>query len=163
MHESKKSKWSRSAVSNSLRPYGLQPTRLLPPWDFPGKSTGVGYQGKTGITQILKWMEMFPCLWQGYREIYLLLWEYIRKQFQLIRKLGGFLQRSHPLRRSEEGLSYLVEEWKEGTPRRGNSMGKNTVLGRGMTIWSIKRGPLWRQWSSVVQGKDGNLGRSRTF
>ena len=27
---------------NSLQPYGLQPTRLLRPWDFPGKSTGVG-------------------------------------------------------------------------------------------------------------------------
>ena len=24
------------------RPHGLQPTRLLHPWDFPGKSTGVG-------------------------------------------------------------------------------------------------------------------------
>ena len=33
---------SRSVVSNSLRPYGLQPTRLLCPWDFPGKRTGVG-------------------------------------------------------------------------------------------------------------------------
>ena len=29
-------------VSNSSRPHGLQPTRLLCPWDFPGKSTGVG-------------------------------------------------------------------------------------------------------------------------
>ena len=29
-------------VSNSLRPHGLQPTRLLHPWDCPGKSTGVG-------------------------------------------------------------------------------------------------------------------------
>ena len=29
-------------VSNSSRPHGLQPTRLLRPWDFPGKSTGVG-------------------------------------------------------------------------------------------------------------------------
>ena len=26
----------------SLRPHGLQPTRLLHPWDFPGKSIGVG-------------------------------------------------------------------------------------------------------------------------
>ena len=26
----------------SLRPYGLQPTRLLCPWDSPDKSTGVG-------------------------------------------------------------------------------------------------------------------------
>ena len=35
-------KWSRSVVSDSLRHHGLQPTRLLHPWDFPGKSTGVG-------------------------------------------------------------------------------------------------------------------------
>ena len=33
---------SRSVVSNSLRPHGLMPTRLLCPWDFPGKNTGVG-------------------------------------------------------------------------------------------------------------------------
>ena len=26
----------------TLLPHGLQPTRLLRPWDFPGKSTGVG-------------------------------------------------------------------------------------------------------------------------
>ena len=35
-------KWSRSIVSDSSRPHGLQPTRLLCPWDSPGKSTGVG-------------------------------------------------------------------------------------------------------------------------
>ena len=29
-------------MSDSSRPHGLQPTRLLRPWDFPGKSTGVG-------------------------------------------------------------------------------------------------------------------------
>ena len=29
-------------MSDSSRPHGLQPTRLLCPWDFPGKSTGVG-------------------------------------------------------------------------------------------------------------------------
>ena len=42
MHESEKGKWSHSVVSNSSRPHGLQPTRLLHPWDFPGKSIGVG-------------------------------------------------------------------------------------------------------------------------
>ena len=36
-------KWSRSVVSDSSRPHRLQPTRLLCPWDFPGKSTGVGH------------------------------------------------------------------------------------------------------------------------
>ena len=42
MHESEKWKGSRSVVSDSSWPYGLQPTRLLRPWDFPGKNTGVG-------------------------------------------------------------------------------------------------------------------------
>ena len=42
MHASEKWKWSRSVVSDSLQPHGLQPTRLLHPWDFPGKRTGVG-------------------------------------------------------------------------------------------------------------------------
>ena len=40
IHESEKCKWSRSVVSNPLRPHGLQPARLFRPWDFPGKSTG---------------------------------------------------------------------------------------------------------------------------
>ena len=31
-------------VSDSWRPHGLQPARLLCPWDSPGKSTGVGCQ-----------------------------------------------------------------------------------------------------------------------
>ena len=35
-------KWICSVLSHSLRPHGLQPTSLLHPWDFPGKSTGVG-------------------------------------------------------------------------------------------------------------------------
>ena len=42
MHESEKWKWSRSVVSDSLWSHELQPPRLLCPWDFPGKSTGVG-------------------------------------------------------------------------------------------------------------------------
>ena len=42
MHESKKWNWSHSVLSDTQRPHGLQPTRLLHPWDFPGKSTGAG-------------------------------------------------------------------------------------------------------------------------
>ena len=33
---------SRSVVSNSLWPHGLWPTRLLCPWNSPGKNIGVG-------------------------------------------------------------------------------------------------------------------------
>ena len=35
---------SRSVVSDSLSPHGLQPARLLSPWNSPGKNTGVGSQ-----------------------------------------------------------------------------------------------------------------------
>ena len=42
MQESEKWKWSPSVMSDPQRPHGLQPSRLLRPWDVPGKSTGVG-------------------------------------------------------------------------------------------------------------------------
>ena len=42
MHEGEKWRWSRSVLYDSERPHGLQPTGLLRPRDFPGKSTGVG-------------------------------------------------------------------------------------------------------------------------
>ena len=42
MHESEKWKWNHSVVSDPQRSHGLQPSRLLHPWDFPSKSTGVG-------------------------------------------------------------------------------------------------------------------------
>ena len=51
----KKVKWSRSVVSNSLRPCGLWLTRLLHPWDSPGKNTGVGCQylkGKSNLRNL---------------------------------------------------------------------------------------------------------------
>ena len=34
--------WITSVVSESLHPCGLQPARLLCPWDSSGKNTGVG-------------------------------------------------------------------------------------------------------------------------
>ena len=77
--KSEKWKWSRSVVSDSLKPHGLQPTRLLRPRDFPGKSTGVGcrcllcLQGckESGVTEhthadnITVWVPSFsssPCM-----------------------------------------------------------------------------------------------------
>ena len=41
MHESEKWKWSHSVLPDSSGRHGLQPTRLLLPWDFPSKSPGV--------------------------------------------------------------------------------------------------------------------------
>ena len=34
--------WVTSVMSDSVRPHRWQPTRLLHPWDSPGKNTGVG-------------------------------------------------------------------------------------------------------------------------
>ena len=56
MHESEKWKWSRSVVSDSLRPHGLQPTSLLLPWDFPGKSTGVGVP-LPSLRLLISWLQ----------------------------------------------------------------------------------------------------------
>ena len=42
MHESEKWNWSCSVMSDPQQPHGPQPSRLLHPWDSPGKSTGVG-------------------------------------------------------------------------------------------------------------------------
>ena len=32
----------RAELCLTLRPHGLLPARLLSPWDFPGKNSGVG-------------------------------------------------------------------------------------------------------------------------
>ena len=61
MHEREKGKWSRSVVSDSSQPHGLQPTRLLHIWDFPGKSTGVGRQCLLHMSSlyIIYWNELW--------------------------------------------------------------------------------------------------------
>ena len=40
---------SCSVVSNSVRPYGLEPATLLCPWDSPGKNTSPGDPSDPGI------------------------------------------------------------------------------------------------------------------
>ena len=65
MHESEKWKGSYSVVSDPQRPHGLQPTRLLHPWDFPGKSTGVGCHWHLAISG-----DIFDCHGLGFRRCY---------------------------------------------------------------------------------------------
>ena len=56
---------------DSWRHHGLQPTRLLRPWDFPGKSTGVGchcllqitYWGPSINDHIHSWARPFVMSW----------------------------------------------------------------------------------------------------
>ena len=49
---------SHSVLSNSVRPYGLQPARFLCPWNSSDKRTGVGCHAllqKIFLTQVLNW------------------------------------------------------------------------------------------------------------
>ena len=70
VHESEKWKWSRSVPSNSSRLHGPQPTRLLHPWDFPGKSTGVGchclLQTTTTDGKHVRKDALHPMSWRNY-------------------------------------------------------------------------------------------------
>ena len=59
MHESEMWKWSHWVMSNSQWPHGLQPNRLLHPWNFPGKSTGVGCH-----CLLRKLHELFVIFWR---------------------------------------------------------------------------------------------------
>ena len=55
--------------SNSLRTHGLQPARLLCPWDSPGKNTGVGCHFLLlGIfpTQELNSLSYVSCIGSGF-------------------------------------------------------------------------------------------------
>ena len=61
-------KWSRSVMSDSSRPHGMQPTRLLHPWDSPGKSTGVGCHC------LLHWDRLLPAKTRGPHPILLEAW-----------------------------------------------------------------------------------------
>ena len=60
---------SCSVVSNSLRPYGLYPTRFLCPWDSPGKKTGVvATPSSRGSSQPRCKTHLFSCIgrWVGF-------------------------------------------------------------------------------------------------
>ena len=67
MPESEKWKWSHSVMSDSLRPHGLQPIRLLRPWDFPGNRTGVGCHCLLHKSHIY-WPFTLP-LWSSFSEL----------------------------------------------------------------------------------------------
>ena len=57
-------KWRVKVKSLSCltqRPHGLQPTRLLCPWDFPGKSTGVGCHCLLHYCLLLHWIILMLC------------------------------------------------------------------------------------------------------
>ena len=53
-------------MSDSVRPQRRQPTRLLHPWDFPGKSTGVGCHCLLHLTPLGNHKAPFLYCWKQY-------------------------------------------------------------------------------------------------
>ena len=54
-----------SVMSDSVQPHRLQPTRLLHPWDFPGKSTRVGCHCPLGNCKLKPHDEVSPYTYQN--------------------------------------------------------------------------------------------------
>ena len=128
MHEREKGKWSRSTVSNSYQPHGLQPTRLLRPWDFPGESAGVGHQ------HLLWWMWVLD-----YKESWVLkncfeLWcwrRLLRDPWTSRRSNQSILKEISSNKCSLEGLLLKLKLWYFGHLMwRTDSFEKTLMLGK---------------------------------
>ena len=52
--------FSCSVMSDSLQPHGLKPAKLLCPWDFPGRNTGLGCHAL--LREIFLTQGSNPCL-----------------------------------------------------------------------------------------------------
>ena len=107
MHKSEKWKWSRWVMSDSSRPHGLQPTRLLCPWDFPGKSTGVGCHCLLRITDI----RICKCINSGkyIKKIRECEWRHRFKLHQQVEE-GWIWETARILMRTQSPVGLLVKE-----------------------------------------------------
>ena len=115
MQKSEKWKWRRLVLSDSSRPHGLQPTRLLRPWDFPGKNTGVRCHCLLNTKYTILFLlgvfleQMASCFWM----MKLKEWEKpLRLGGQRAHwKLGLALQGFHPVSFPSFNLFYIIYTW----------------------------------------------------
>ena len=126
---------SCSVVPHSLWPHGLQPIRLLHPWDFPGKSTGVGCHC----------LLQSPCLFNLYAE-------YIIRNAGLEEARAGikisgrniynlrYADDTTLMAESEEKLKSLLMKVKEESEKVGLKLNiqKTKIMASGpITSWQI--------------------------
>ena len=64
-----------TVTSDSLRPHGLQPPRLLCPWNSPGKNTGVGCHFLLQVGCHFLLQGLLPSQGSNQYLLYLLLWQ----------------------------------------------------------------------------------------
>ena len=85
-------------LSDSLRPHGLRPTRLLCPWDSPGKNTGVGCHLLLQETFLTRAQPTYPALAGGFftteppEKPHIHIYMYVNK-YKYIHLFGGWLPR----------------------------------------------------------------------
>ena len=112
-----------SVMSNSLRPHGLQPARLLCPWDSAGKNTGVGCHALLQRANLLHpGIKLFPALAGGFFTTSATCCSQIKTQWEREGRGSG----SAVLPR---GQSRMLEEYLCGGLRRGGG-GEAVVEGR---------------------------------
>ena len=102
--------FSHFVLSDSLRPHGLQPSKLLCPWDFPAENPGVGchflLQGifltqvsDSCLLSLLHWqVDSLPLMPLGKpkrRYLYLKFWKEKREGCCKINCIGNQLQKGH--------------------------------------------------------------------
>ena len=124
MHESEKWKWSHSVMSDSLWRYGLQPTRVLRLWDFPGKSTGVGCHCLLRLTIsslrfIPKWTHLDPAQHSSSTLIFLTQYRFRPLRIVFLCLLHLVISGWRSLRHSRKERSQLVRWYSTLDPFTG--------------------------------------------
>ena len=95
---------SRSGMSDSLGPHGLQPTRLLCPWDSPDKDTGVDCHSLLqGSSQLRDWTRV-SCISGGFFTI----WVTREAHISMVKK-GLYINQIHE--------KFWVKEKRKGRKR----------------------------------------------
>ena len=127
---------SHSVVSDSLSSHGLYPTRLLRPWNFPGKSTGVGCNFL--LQGIFRMQELKPSLPHYAQTLYHL----SHQEWEAILKEGAnALQKNYTLNQSilkEISPKYTLEglmlklklQYFGHLMQRASSLEKTLMLGK---------------------------------
>ena len=120
---SKSESVSHSVMPDSLRPHGLQPTRLLCPWDFPGKDTGVG--SHFFLQRIFLTLGLNPGLLHCRQNLYQLSYQEAPKKVE-VKVVQSFLTLCDAMDYTVHGvLQARILEWVDIPFSRGSSQSRD--------------------------------------
>ena len=125
-------------MSDSVRPHGLQPTRLLRPWDSPVKNTGVGChfllqcmkvesESSNASKVMLKILQGFSNMWTGNFQMFKLVVEKAEEPEIKLPTSAGSSKKQESSRKSS--ISALL------------------TMPKPSTVWiTINCGKFWKRW-----------------